>query len=94
MPEVGKRYYFITHAYYHFLGEVMEVLSGKRVKIKDARQIISCERGWTAFFADGCKNDTRFEVWPDGTELEYTLPLAPWNHDIPEAKNDTRRRSR
>ena len=86
MPEVGRCYYFVVHAYYHFLGEVEEVLSGRRVRLKNVRQIISCQRRWTAFFAEGCMDDTRYDIWPDGTEIEYALPFAPWKHKIPEAK--------
>lgn len=86
MIEVGKKYYFIVHAYFHYLGEVMEVISSRRVKIRNVIQVHSCARNWTQFFADGCKDDTQYDVLPDGVEFDYSLPVTPWPHEIPTTK--------
>lgn len=83
--EVGKRYYFIVHAYHHFIGEVVEILGTNRVVVNDVIRVQSCQRGWTEFFEEGVKNDTVFTHWPDGKELIY-ITADPWHHEIPERR--------
>jgi hypothetical protein len=85
MIEPGKRYYFLLHAYHHFLGEVAEVTGRRSCVLRDVRRVQSCRRGWTAFFRDGAGADTDVSAWPDGTEIEGWLAAAPWPHPIPEA---------
>ena len=83
--QVGEKYYFIVHAYHHFIGEVVEILGTQRVKVINCIRVQSCGRGWTEFFEDGCKNDTTYTHWPDGKEFTY-IDATPWNHPIPKRK--------
>lgn len=87
MVEVGKRYYFIAHAYYHLIGEVTEVLGVRRVALKDVIQVHSCPRNWTQFFAEGCKGDTRFDVIGETAETSFLLAHV-WKHGIPTKKGN------
>lgn len=80
--EVGKKYYIIAHAYWHYVGEVVEVLGPKTVKLKNVRYVHRCQRTWTDFFAQGIKNDTTYFVWPDGTVVTAII-FTPWEHKIP-----------
>ena len=80
--DVGKMYYIVAHAYWHFVGEVTEVLGPKTVRLKNVRQVHRCERPWTKFFAEGFGKDTRYDTWPDGTEVTAILH-TPWEHPIP-----------
>ena len=84
MIEVGKRYYFMAHAYHHFLGEVVEITGRKECVLKNVIRVQSCSRGWTEFFRDGCKKDTTYTVWPDGTEISGWFAAIPWKHPIPK----------
>lgn len=83
--KVGEKYYFIIHAYYHYLGTVVEILGTQRVVINDVVRVHSCQRGFTEFFEDGCENDTVMTFWPDGKEFTY-LDATPWPHAIPKRK--------
>lgn len=84
MFKPGDKVYVIAHAYWHFVAEVVEVLP-RFVRVRNCRQVHACKRGWTAFFAEGFKRDTTYFCWPDGTWLPIgTLPVAPWNHEIPK----------
>lgn len=84
--EVGKKYYFIVHAYHHILGEVVSIEGKKDCTLNNVIRIYSCSRGWTDFFKEGCKNDTNYEVFPDGTEVSGWCLAAPWSHSIPKEK--------
>jgi hypothetical protein len=84
MIQVGKRYYFMVHAYHHFIGEVVKITGRKSCILKDVRRIQSCMRGWTEFFKDGAKNDTSCTIFPDGTFIDGWFAALPWNHPIPE----------
>lgn len=88
--EVGKKYYVISHAYYHYVGEVTEV-NPRGVKMRNVVQVHGCDRGWTEFFKDGFKADTRYDVVPDGTGLSV-IDYFPWGHDIPTEKGTRRSR--
>lgn len=79
--EAGGRYYAITHAYYHLLFEVVEMLGPQRARVKDVRFVYSCGRDWTQFFKGGCKKDTVLHVWPDG-EVSW-IDIFDWGHEIP-----------
>lgn len=79
--EVGKRYYFITHAYFHYLGEIVEIIGRRQVKITNVIAVHRCQRGWSEFFAEGCKKDTTYDVLSDG-EIEV-LNCFEWAHPIP-----------
>ena len=79
--EVRKTYYFMPHAYHHFIAEVVEVRGPDRFWCKKVIRIQSCRRGWTEFFQDGMKDDTVYTHFPDG-EIVSTLKFE-WNHPIP-----------
>ena len=79
--EIGKKYYIITHAYWHVVGEVVEVISPRTVRLKNVRFVYSCNRDWTKFFAEGFKSDTTFHNWPDG--IFTAVNAIEWNHEIP-----------
>ena len=83
MIEVGKKYYFMCHAYHHFIGEVVKITGKKEAVLKNVIRVYSCSRGWTEFFRDGAANDTVFTEWPDGTSLNDWFAVTPWNHPIP-----------
>lgn len=80
--EVGKRYYFVAHAYFHYVGTVTEVLGIRRVALADVVQVHSCGRSWTDFFKDGFKADTRYDVIGTVPDLTYLWAIA-WAHKIP-----------
>ena len=82
MVEVGKRYYFLVHAYHHFLGEVVEITGKRECVIRNVVRVQSCQRPWTEFFAEGCKKDTSYTFWPDGVSISY-MAAVPWEHEIP-----------
>lgn len=83
MLEVGKKYYIIAHAYYHVVGEVVE-LTPRGVKLKNVAQVHSCRRRWTEFLKKGFADDTDYDIWPDGTIIPIvSLPAIPWDHEIP-----------
>ncbi len=80
--EAGGKYYAISHAYYHLIFEVVEMLGPQRARIKNVRFVHSCRRGWTEFFAKGIrKDDTVFHVFPDG-EVSW-FNIFEWEHEIP-----------
>jgi hypothetical protein len=85
--EVGKRYYFIAHAYHHFLGEVVEITGQRSAILNNVIRVQSCKRGWTEFFRNGIlsKEDTVYTVWPDGHETGPCISITPWHHDIPRS---------
>lgn len=84
--EIGKSYYIIAHAYWHFVGTVVD-MTAKTVTLDPVVQVHSCGRGWTEFFKDGPKSDTRFDSWPGRTVVALGLPYAPWKHEIPKKEN-------
>ena len=84
MVEVGKCYYFMVHAYHHFLGEVVEITGKRECTIKRCVRVQSSELGWTEFFAAGCSTDNSvLTFWPDGLSITY-FAVSPWHHPIPE----------
>lgn len=83
---VGNTYYFITHAYYHYIATVVEVLGTRRVSVTNVVQVHSCQRGWTEFFRDGFKKDTKYDLLPDCPDLSYIVPFV-WKHPIPKEKS-------
>ena len=91
MIELGKSYYFLTHAYHHFLGTVTEVTGRKECVLSNVRRIQSCTRNWTRFFANGARKDTNFTTWPDGTEITGWFVCAPWKHPIPPEEHSSAR---
>ena len=84
--EIGKTYYFMPHAYHHWIGELVEILGGNRFVLNNVRRIQSCRRGWSEFFRDGAGTDTTYTTWPDGFVVDGSFGIAPWNHKIPVAQ--------
>jgi hypothetical protein len=82
MIEIGQKYYIVAHVYYHFVGEVIAV-TPRTVTLKNVCQVHACRRDWSAFFAEGFRADTSYDVWPDGTVVPIGLQYAPWPHAIP-----------
>lgn len=83
----GDKYYFVNHAYHHYIGEVIEILGVKHCKLINVVKIHSCRRNWTQFFADGMRDDTQYDVIPDGHEINGYINLTPWHHDIPTTRS-------
>jgi hypothetical protein len=81
----GQTYYFLLHAYHHFIGTVVEITGKKECVIKNVRRVQSSQRGWTDFFAQGAGsgNETVTTTWPDGMEISGWFAAVPWNHPIP-----------
>ncbi len=80
--EVGKSYYLIAHAYWHYVGIVDKIVGPGTVILRNVCQVHSCGRNWTKFFADGFGNDTKYDVLPDGVGFKPIIFIA-WNHKIP-----------
>ena len=81
--QVGRRYYFVEHAYYHYIGEVVAITGRRECILRHVRRIHSCQRNWTHFFKDGARNDTEFTVQPDGKNISGWMEHTPWPHAIP-----------
>lgn len=82
--KVGQRYYIISHAYYHYVGEVTEV-NPNGVVMRNVCQVHRCQRGWTEFFRTGFGKDTTYDVLPDGGGYNV-INYWPWPHEIPRGK--------
>lgn len=83
--EAGNCYYVISHAYHHFLVEIVEMLGSKRARCRRIRKVHASQLNWTQFFADGCtrENTTLFD-FPDGeVSWEATGCIFEWRHSIP-----------
>jgi hypothetical protein len=78
----GDNYYIMSHAYHHYIGEIVEIFP-RTVVIKNGIKVHSCQRNWTEFFKNGCGDDTKFDVMPDLSEVPYELGVFPWKHAIP-----------
>ena len=77
----GKKAYAITHAYYHLLFEIVEMLGPQRARVKNVRLVVSSQLTWTDFFARGyTKSNTVTHVFPDG-EVAW-IDAFDWEHDI------------
>ena len=90
MPQIGKKYFVIAHAYHHYICEVTDI-TPKFLITKDCIKIMSDSAGWEATLLDGLDpKKTSWQCMPDGTELPYgSLPIIPWNHPIPKRKKIT-----
>lgn len=81
--QVGDKVYIIVHPYYHFLGEVTEILGVRRAAFQNMVQIHSDSRGWSQFFAKGVGKETRYDVIGESPDVGYLLAHR-WNHPIPK----------
>ena len=91
MVEVGRSYYFLTHAYWHFLGTVRAVLGKRHVVVDNVVFIYSSKKNWTDFFKSGIGtgDTTTYRLFPDGSEITY-IDAFPWAHKIPtKVQHDT-----
>jgi hypothetical protein len=81
-PESGTKHYAITHAYYHLMFEVVEMLGPQRARVKNVRFVYSSQLNWTDFFAKGCtRANTVMHDWPAG-EVSW-IDIFDWEHEIP-----------
>ena len=85
MLKPGDRVYLIAHPYYHYLGEVAEVLGVRRVSLRGVVQVHSDSRGWTRFFAEGLGEETTYDVIGESPDVGY-LVCHRWPHEIPTTK--------
>lgn len=93
MPVVpGKTYYFITHAYYHIVAEVVEVTGKREADIRRVVRIQPTNNDWSDFFVNGFTEENQYKFFPDGgiTWINY----FEWNHPIPERKHVPTRQPR
>jgi hypothetical protein len=80
--QAGHKYYAITHAYYHLLFEVVEMLGPQRAQVKNVRLVVSSQLDWTNFFKNGCKSPvTKYHTLPNG-EVSW-IDIFEWEHEIP-----------
>ena len=86
MPEIGKTYYIIAHAYHHYIGTVVDITPSFLV-MKDCVKVMSDGRGWEKLLFEGIAKETACQHVTDGTELPYGMfPLHPFPHEIPKRK--------
>ena len=67
--EVGKKFYIIAHAYWHVIGEVVEVVGPKTVVLRNVVYVYSSRKNWTEFFKKGIGTGDTYDIWPDGTTV-------------------------
>lgn len=81
--KAGAKCYAITHAYYHLLFEIVEMMGPQRARVKNVRFVYSSKRSWTEFFANGCgpAGTTVYHTFPDG-EVSW-IDIFEWRHEIP-----------
>ena len=82
MVNVGDTVYLIAHAYFHYVGRVTAILGVRRVALAEAVQVHSCDRSWTAFFKDGFKEDTRYDVVGTMPDVGYAVAIE-FRHPVP-----------
>lgn len=95
MLEVGKVYYFIEHAYYHYIGRVVAITGKRECVLDDVRRIHSHPRDFTDFFKNGSvegSGGTVFTVWPDGHNISNWMSHTPWHHRIPGTEAEKARK--
>lgn len=79
--EAGKCYYAVTHAYYHLLFEIVEMLGPQRARVKNVRLVVSSELSWTDFFKNGyTQTNSKIHLFPDG-EVSW-IDIFDWGHEI------------
>ena len=86
MIEIGKTYYFVCHAYYHWVGTVVKITGKKECIVNNCVRVHACGRDFSGFFADGFGDDTTYTVWPDGTSVSDWFCVAPFEHRVPRRK--------
>lgn len=82
---VGQKVYVEAHAYFHYLGEVSEILGTRRIALKNASKIHNCQRPWEAFFREGAKRDTRYDYVGNVLDVGY-IDVIEWKHELPLPK--------
>lgn len=84
MAKVGEKRFIVAHAYYHFVGEIAEVLGKNHFVLKGAVRVHYDQRGFGEFFAKGfLEGTTQYAVWGDDTEVSGVIASRPWPHAIP-----------
>ncbi len=83
--KVGKRYYIISHAYYHYIGEVTKVKTDRLVSLTNVVQVISSQRNWTDFFSKGIQNGDNYHIIGDMPNCQV-INSYEWPHEIPKER--------
>jgi hypothetical protein len=80
----GKKYFFITHAYYHFVAKVVQITGKREADIENVVRVQPTNRDWEDFFKNGFREPNEYKKFPDGgiTWIDY----FEWNHPIPGEK--------
>ena len=86
MLKVGSAYYFIAHAYHHYIGTVAEV-SPRWAKLVNCVKVMGDSRGWEKLLFRGFGKETSYQHVPDGTLVPLgAMPAHPFDHDVPKRK--------
>jgi hypothetical protein len=85
MIKVGDKLYVIVHTYYHYIGEVVEILGVRRVAMKNVIQVHSHQGTWTDFFTNGITSKTKFDIIGNSPDISYMIAHF-WPHKIPTEK--------
>jgi hypothetical protein len=82
--QVGKAYYFMVHAYHHFIAILDEVTGKQAGKVSHVIRIQSSQKDWNDFFSSGLGDDTTtvYKHFPDGSITWFAA--FEWNHPIPK----------
>ncbi len=84
MAKVGEKRFFVAHAYYHYVGEIAEILGRNSFVLNGAVRVHADGRGFPEFFAKGFDKNTQYAVWGDGAEIHGVIASRPWPHKIPK----------
>lgn len=93
MPVIpGKTYLFITHAYYLFVAEVVEITGKREADVRRVVRVQPTNNDWTEFFERGFTEPSQYKFFPNGglTWIDY----FEWLHPIPEKPNAASRQPR
>ncbi len=83
--QAGKVYYFMTHAYHHFIARLVEITGKREGRVDQVRRVQSSQnQPWTDFFKNGPTESTVLEHFPDG-EITWFAAFE-WKHPIPNKK--------
>lgn len=84
--KVGDKVYLIAHAYYHYLGEIAEVLGMRQVALKDASRIVaSVPNDIEELHRTGVTAKTTTKYVGNVPSVSF-ISAEEWRHDLPRAK--------
>jgi hypothetical protein len=82
--EIGKTYYVISHAYFHYIGTVEKIISDRLVSLTNVVQVHSSSKSWTEFFKQGIDSKDRFDLMPNMPCCNVINALE-WGHPLPKS---------